>query len=121
MDRRTRNLFLIALAVFVAITGTAAVLLSSSTIRDPAVPSGAATAVGVITHLDQKGLGAVTGMTLRSSDGQTLDFVVGQLENSAEFPPGHLATHQATGQPVRVWYRMQGSERVAYRIEDAVV
>ena len=121
MDRRTRNLFLLVLVGFVAVAGGAAFLLGSSEIRDPAVPSGAATAVGVITHLDQQGLGAVTRLTLRSTDGQTLDFVVGPLENAAEFPPGHLATHQATGQPVRVWYRMQGSERIAYRIEDAVV
>jgi hypothetical protein len=121
VDRRTRNLFLLALAVFVAVTGTAAVLLSSNGIRDPAVPSGAATAVGVITHLDQRSLNVVTGLTLRTTDGQTLDFVVGPLDNQAEVPPGHLAAHQATAAPVRVWYRMQGSQRVAYRIEDAIV
>jgi hypothetical protein len=119
MDRRTRNLFLLALVGFIAIAGTAAFLLGSTEIRDPAVPSGAATVVGVITHIDQQSLDTVTGLTLRTTDGQTLDFVVGELENRVEFPPGHLATHQATGQPVRIWYRLQGSERVAYRIADA--
>ena len=119
MDRRTRNLFVLVLVGFVALAGSAALLLGSTAIRDPAVPSGAATVVGVITHLDQQSLDSVTGLTLRTTDGQTVDFVVGPLENAVEFPPGHLATHQATGQPVRIWYRMQGSERVAYRIADA--
>jgi hypothetical protein len=119
MDRRTRNLFLLVLVGFVAIAGSAAFLLGSSEIRDAAVPSGAATVVGVITHLDQQSLDSVSGLTLRTTDGQTIDFAVGPLENAVEFPPGHLATHQATGQPVRIWYRMQGSERVAYRIADA--
>ena len=119
MDRRTRNLFVLAMVLFVALAGSAAFLLGSSEIRDPAVPSGAATMVGVITHIDQQSLDVVNGLTLRTTDGRTVDFVVGPLENAAEFPPGHLATHQATGQPVRIWYRMQGSERVAYRIADA--
>jgi hypothetical protein len=121
MDRRTRNVFLLGLVLFVAVAGGAAVLLGSTEIRDPAVPSGAATAVGVITHLETRSLGAVTALTLRTTDGQTLEFVVGPLENSAAFPPGHLAYHQATAAPVRVWYRMEGSQRVAYRIEDALV
>jgi hypothetical protein len=119
MDRRTRNLFLLVLVGFVAIAGTAALVLGSTEVRDQAVPSGAATVVGVITHVDQQSLDAVSGLTLRTSDGQTLEFAVGKLENAAEFPPGHLATHQATAQPVRIWYRMEGSERVAYRIADA--
>jgi hypothetical protein len=119
MDRRTRNLFLLVLVGFAAVAGSAAFLLGSTAIRDPAIPSGAATVVGVITHLDQQSLDSVTGLTLRTTDGQIVDFVVGPLENAAEFPPGHLATHQATGQPVRIWYRMQGSKRVAYRIADA--
>jgi hypothetical protein len=121
MDRQTRNLFLLGIGIFVAVFGGAAILLSSSQLKDPSVPSGAATAVGVVTHLDTRSLGVVSSMTIRTADGQTLDFVIGKLENGAEFPLGHLASHQATGAPVRVWYRMEGSERVAYRIEDAVV
>ena len=121
MDRRTRNLFVAAFVLFVAVVGGASIMLGTTEIRDPTAPSGATAAVGVITHIDSASLGDVTAITLRTTDGQILDFVVGQLENSAEFPPGHLATHQATGQPVRVWYRMKGSQRVAYRIEDAVV
>jgi hypothetical protein len=121
MDRQTRNLFLLGVGMFVVVFGGAAILLSSNQLRDPEVPSDAATVVGVVTHVDTQGLGAVSAMTLRTTDGQTIDFVIGRLENEGEFPVGHLATHQATGTPVRVWYRMEGSQRVAYRIEDAVV
>jgi hypothetical protein len=121
MDRQTRNLFLLGIGMFIVLFGGAAILLSSNQLRDPEVPSGAATAVGVITHLDTQGLGKVSSMTLRTTDGQTIVFVIGQIENAAEFPLGHLATHEASGAPVRVWYRMDGSQRVAYRLEDAVV
>ena len=121
MDRQTRTLFLLGIGIFVVVFGGAAILLSSSQLRDPEVPSGAATVVGVVTHVDTQGLGAVSAMTIRTSDGEMIDFVIGTLENESEFPLGHLATHQATGAPVRVWYRLDGSQRVAYRIEDAVV
>jgi hypothetical protein len=121
MDARTRNLFVAAFVLFVVVAGGAAILLSSTEIRDPSAPSGATAAVGVITHVASASFGDVTGITLRTTDGQVLDFVVGQLENAAENPPGHLALHQATAAPVRVWYRMDGSQRVAIRIEDALV
>ena len=35
------------------------------------------------------------------------------------FPPGHLVEHQATGQPVRVWFATEGAERLAIALEDA--
>jgi hypothetical protein len=119
MDRQTRNLFLLGIGIFVVVFGGAAILLSSNQLRDPEVPSGAATVVGVVTHVDAQGLGAVSSMTIRTTDGQTIDFVIGKIENAAEFPLGHLASHQATGAPVRVWYRMVGSQRVASGIADA--
>ena len=121
MDARTRKLFVAAFVLFVAIAGGAAILLSTTEIRDPTAPSGATAVVGVITHVESTSLDEVTGITVRTTDGQTLDFVVGKLENRAEFPPGHLAQHQATAAPVRVWYRMDGSQRVAVRIEDAIL
>jgi len=121
MDRRSRNLFVLALVVFVGFAGAAAVLLGSTATPDPDAPPGASQAVGVITHLDSAGLGVVTALSLRTDDGTIVDFRVGQLENRAELPPGHLAEHQATGSPVRVWYRMDGDVRVAVRIEDAIL
>jgi hypothetical protein len=41
------------------------------------------------------------------------------LENGAQFAPGHLVEHQASGQPVRVWYQTDGGANVAIRLEDA--
>jgi hypothetical protein len=120
MDGRTRNLFVAAFVLFLAMAGGAALLLGTTEIRDPNAPSGATAIVGVVTHVESGGLDDVTGMTLRTTDGRSLDFVIGSLDNAAVFPPGHLAQHQATAEPVRVWYRMDGPQRVAVRIEDAV-
>ena len=121
MDRRSRNLFLLALGVFVAVTGAAVTLLSSTATPDPEGPPGASQVVGVITHLESTSLDTVTAITVRTTGGDIVDFAIGALENRAELPPGHLALHQATGAPVRVWYRMDGAVRVAIRIEDALV
>ena len=121
MDRRTRNLFALALIGFVALVGTAAIVLSGTRVADPDGPRDPTAVVGVIVHVESTGIDAVSAITLRTGDGATLDFTIGQLENGAEFPPGHLVEHQATAAPVRVWYRMEGDVRVAVRIEDAVV
>lgn len=75
--------------------------------------------VGVVTRVEASGLAAVSGFTLRTTDGVVLDFAIGTLENGAEFPPGHLAEHQATAEAVRVSFRVEGSRLVAYRIDDA--
>jgi hypothetical protein len=121
MDRRTRNLFVLALVGFVAVAGAAAILVGPTTVRDPAVPSDAQTIAGVVVGLRSEGLGAVTGLTLRTTDGRTLEFEIGELENGADFPPGHLSFHQATGDPVRVWYRTEGGRLIAFRLEDATL
>jgi hypothetical protein len=76
-------------------------------------------AEGIVIAVDSSGLTDVRGFTLRTSDGQSFAFVLGTLENATEFPPGHLAEHQATSQPVRVSFRTEDGERVVYRLEDA--
>jgi hypothetical protein len=119
VDRRTRNLFLAALVVVIAVTGAAAFLLGGSAVRDPEAPPGAQAVVGVIVGVESEGLDKVGGFDLRTTDQGTITFVLGDLDNGAEFPPGHLVEHQATAQPVRVWYRTEGGERVAVRLEDA--
>ena len=48
-----------------------------------------------------------------------MDFQLDQLENGTEFPPGHLVEHQATAEPVQVWYRDEAGTLHAIRIEDA--
>jgi hypothetical protein len=119
MDRGTRNLFALALVAVIAVAGAAAFLLGGSSVRDPGAPANATAVVGVIVGVQAQGLDRVTGFTLRTTDQGSLAFVIGNLENGARFPPGHLVEHQATAQPVRVWYRTEGGARVAIRLEDA--
>jgi hypothetical protein len=69
-------------------------------------------------YVDSRSLTDVRSFRLRQGN-VTLHFVVGELENAAEFPPGHLLEHQATAQPVRAYYRLEREERVVYRLEDA--
>jgi hypothetical protein len=118
VDRRTRNVFVIGLVVLIAAVGGAAVLLGGS----PSEPGGSANApsvVGVIVGVDSESLVRVRAITLRTAGGVTEEFAIGDLENAAALPPGHLAEHQATGDPVKVWYQMEGDLKVAIRIDDA--
>lgn len=117
MDRRTRNLFALALVLVIVATGGAAILLGGG----PGTPESATAPFvdGVVVGVESEGLDRVRGFSLRTADGSTLPFTLGALENGAAFPPGHLAEHQATAQRVRVWYRDDGSTRVALRLEDA--
>jgi hypothetical protein len=117
MDRRTRNLFALALVAVIVVTGGAAVLFSSGGIGQSATDRSVVD--GVIVGVESEGLDRVRGFTLRTGDGRTLAFALGTLERGAEFPPGHLVEHQATAQPVRVSYVMDGDTRLAVRIEDA--
>jgi hypothetical protein len=119
VDRRTRNLFALVLVVVFAITGGAALVLSDTSLIDPDGPADTKRVEGVIVAVDSSGLAEVRGFTLRRPGGETLEFRLGELENAVEFPPGHLAEHQATAQPVTVVYRVEGTERFAVRLEDA--
>lgn len=75
--------------------------------------------VGQLVRIDSSGLTKVAGFRLRTGDGTELDLRIGVLENGAEFPPGHLAEHMALGTPIRAFFRLEGGERVVYRLEDA--
>jgi hypothetical protein len=119
VDRRTRNLFIVVLAVVIATAGGAALLLSDTSMLDPDGPPDTTAVEGVVVAVDSAGLADVRGFTLRRPGGELLEFRLGELENGDQFPPGHLAEHQATAQPVRVWYRLEGDERYAVRLEDA--
>jgi len=119
VDRRTRNLFALILVIVVAVTGGAALLLSDTSLIDPDGPPDTTRVEGVIVAVDSSGLADVRGFTLRRPGGEMLEFRLGELENGMDFPPGHLAEHQATAQPVVVYYRMEGNERFAVRLEDA--
>ena len=74
---------------------------------------------GVVTAVESRGPNDVRGFTLRSNSGETLVFVLGELENAVDFPPGHLVEHQAAAAPVLVFFREEDGNLVAFRIEDA--
>jgi hypothetical protein len=81
--------------------------------------SGARTDTGLEVDVDAVGITDVKAFRLRADDGRETTYRVGVLENGTEFPPGHLAEHLASGELVRVFYREESGERVAYRLEDA--
>jgi hypothetical protein len=118
MDRGTRNLFALAVVVVIVVTGGAALILDG-TGSDPASPEGGSFMDGVIVGVEAESLNDVQGFSLRrNGDGAIVEFDLGALENATEFPPGHLAEHQATSQPVRVWYRDEGGTLLAIRLAD---
>jgi hypothetical protein len=119
VDGRTRTLFVAALVAIVVLGVGAAVLQGTSRPEATAEPSDARSIDGLIVGVDSAGLDKVSGFTLRTGAGESLIFDLRALENGAQFPPGHLVEHQATGQPVRVWYRTGNGVRLAIRLEDA--
>jgi hypothetical protein len=119
VDRRTRNLFVAALVAIVVLGVGSAVLLGNGGSGAAAEPSDAQSVVGVVVRVDSAGLDKVAGFTLRTGAGESLSFDLRALENGAQFAPGHLVEHQATGGPVRVWYRTADGVRLAIRLEDA--
>jgi hypothetical protein len=113
VDRRARvRLGLLVVVVAVAV-GLAVAVMGART------PTGTSEVTGVVVAVDSRGLGDVRGFTLRVAGGALLEFDLRALENGAEFPPGHLAEHQATAAPVRVTFRMDGTTRSATHLEDA--
>ena len=120
MDRRTRILFAgLLVAVFLATVVTAVVLSEPPTDPTPSGSGQLEEMTGVIVAVESEGLDDVQGFTLRRPGGELVEFTLDALENGTEFPPGHLAEHQATAEPVRVWYRSEAGERFAIRLEDA--
>lgn len=75
--------------------------------------------VGLVTKVDSAGLDQVKGFTLRAANGQDLTFVLGTLENAADFAPGHLTEHMTAADPVIVYFRAEDGKLVVYRLDDA--
>jgi hypothetical protein len=121
---RARRPLLLALAVVVLAIGAVGIaafapgaLCACSPTLPPLPPS---PVVGVVTTVDSSSLGVVQHVTLRLTDGQTASLQIGVLENATEFPPGHLAEHQVSSEPVRAFYRLDAAGApIVYRLEDA--
>jgi hypothetical protein len=113
----------IALAAVLGAVTILVLLAIAQQVRDrpTASPSVSSPVDGVIIAVDAAGLGDVRGFTLQpSSSPFALTFELGTLENPTEFPPGHLAEHLASSQPVRAYFRRSEDGRhVVYRLEDA--
>jgi hypothetical protein len=77
------------------------------------------TETGVVIAVDSTSLTKVNGFTLRTPDGRSVVFKLGQLENASQFAPGHLNEHVATAVPVLVTYQNRDGARVVVRLEDA--
>lgn len=75
---------------------------------------------GVIISVDASSLSDVRGFTLLTPSGERIAFTLGTLENPTEFPPGHLAEHEATSVAVRVSFRVENGVPIVYRLADAV-
>jgi hypothetical protein len=118
VDGQTRRLFAFVLIVAFTATAAVAILVNGGT-AGPDGSSNASSVIGVVVGVQSEGLDRVRGFTVRTQDAATVAFTVGDLENGAAFPPGHLVEHQATAQPVRVWYVVDGRTNMAIRIEDA--
>ena len=74
---------------------------------------------GVPIDIEAEGFTKVTAFTIRTDDGRQLRFVLGPLENATRFPPAHLAEHLAGSTRIIVFFRPEGGDEVAYRLEDA--
>ena len=125
MDHRTRNLFAVALVIVIVLTGGAALLLGdddgTGPTGSPGVrPTDAPSMVGVIVGVDAQDLADVRAFTLRrGDDSELVEFDLSELRNGTAFPPGHLAEHQVTAEPVRVFYRDDGGTLFALWVDDA--
>ena len=89
---------------------------------DPIATNGplpASPVIGIVVAVDSPSLGQVNAFALQTPDGSAFDFRMGTLENPTEFSPSHLSEHMATSTPIRVFYRLEDGQPVAYRLEDA--
>jgi len=115
--RRARSGIASRLVLLVAVAGIALVVAAVVT---GALGPGDRTETGWVTDVDDRSLTEVTGFTLRTADGRTVDFKVGRLAiDATSFPAGHLREHRLLNQPVVVTYREEGGGRVAVRLQDA--
>jgi len=101
--------------VAVAVIAVALAVVAANLIGGP----GRRVETGIVVGVQSTGLTSVQGFSIRTGDGRTVDFRIGNLENGASFPPGHLAEHRVTLVPVRVTYVDEDGGHVAVRLEDA--
>ena len=87
----------------------------------PTAPVRESPVEGIVRSVDSAGLGDVRGFVLLTTDGDSLEFTLGRLDDPTAFTPAHLAEHQASSSPIRVYFRQDDAgEYVVYHLEDAL-
>jgi hypothetical protein len=75
---------------------------------------------GVVIAVVSDSPASVTAFTLRTPDGDMIEFDAAEVDFGAGgFPAQHLREHQALAQPVLVTYHVLGGRNVATKLEDA--
>lgn len=76
-------------------------------------------ATGVVINVDGPSAAEVDGFSLRTTDGQVLEFGVGVLDlTDGGLPAPHLREHLVSGEPIAVEYRVEDGRNVALRYLD---
>jgi hypothetical protein len=76
---------------------------------------------GVVISADGPNVAQVDRFSIRTSEGQVLEFTVGTLElANGGLPAPHLREHLVSGEPITVDYRDENGEKVAIRYTDAL-
>ena len=86
-----------------------------------APPPQTKTAHGVLLSVDSPSLQRVDRFTLRTDDGQELDFVAAPDFNQGSahaMSPGHMRQHMALAETMTVTYREDGGRLVALNATD---
>jgi hypothetical protein len=110
---RPRGHRLLLVAALVLGVALPAVILAGQLTAPPQVE-------GTVVAVHADGPLHISSFTIRTADGQVLDFAVGNLQiGGPYFDAPHLAVHAATGQPIVVTYEIEGGRRVAIRLADA--
>jgi hypothetical protein len=94
----------------VALTAVAATILGGP---------GRRVETGIVVAVEATSLTSVQGFSIRTSDGRTVDFRLGALEDASAFPPGHLAEHRVSLVPIQVTYIDRDGSHVAVTLVDA--
>jgi hypothetical protein len=78
------------------------------------------TSTGIVIDIESQGLADVAGFTLRTPDGQTIEFSTRDTRFDATgFPPQHLQEHRALADPVKVTYQVHDGLNHVVKLEDA--
>ena len=115
--RAGRGRYLVAAsALMVAVVAIVLLVAQSAGLGQPL------TATGIVIDVRSSSAVDITGFTLRTEAGELQDYVVGHLDTaSPAFPAVHLRAHLISLIPIVVTYELDGDQRVALRMVDALL